>query len=160
MTAFKTCRSCISKGNCEIQDRMRVALKGLHISSLLHRCGSHAPPYRKGQAIWAYVMDAPYDADGPDPVRRWFPGHFSSVARNNTRAIVRIAPDVLDREGEEDFIPMGKGFCKVIWASIEPRDAPDIGYCPKCDALEGMECEGDTWSDSFICHRPFMEPPA
>ncbi len=164
MTVLFTCRSCMHKGACEIQTRVLVAVKGLGVSSLKHRCAKHEPPYRAGQAVWAFVMDAPwsvYEESYGEPVRAWFPGHFISVSsKGNSRALVVIEagaePREQPRRGDDvDFQPVHqKGICKVTWSRIETREAPDAALCPKCGELEilGMrECANPSISSIGAC---------
>jgi hypothetical protein len=128
---------------------MRAAVRGLGVCSLLHRCALHEVHYRPGQAVWAFVMDAPYNEyeEGPsEPCRAWFPSHFIAVARNNTRGLVVIAEGAEPREQpagyyELSFRPVGKGVCKVAWSRIEPRDAPDVEACSRCGNLSTMVCD-------------------
>lgn len=150
MTILKKCRSCRLDGDCEAQDKVRDAVQGLGIYSLLHRCATHEARYRPGQAVWAFVMDAPYSeyGDGPgEPCRAWFPGHFIAVARNNTRGLVMIAEGAEPREQPDEaydelsFSPGKNGVCKVAWKRIEPRDAPDVDACSRCGNLNTMPCD-------------------
>lgn len=157
---LKKCRSCRVDGDCEIQGNVRAAVRGFGVYSLLHRCTKHEPRYHPGQAVWAFVMDAPYSEyeEGPgEPVRAWFPGHFISVARVNTRGLVTISEGAEPREqpaapcDELSFHPLGKnGVCKVAWSRIEPRDAPDVDACSRCGNLSTMVCD---WGAAYKCPR-------
>ena len=159
MTVLYTCRSCTHKGACEIQAEVLAAVKGLGISSLKHRCTKHEPPYRVGQAVWAFVQDAPwsvYEECNGEPIRAWFPGHFIGVSsKGNSRALVVIEtgaePREQPRRGDDiDFSPVHKkGICKLIWTRIESREAPDTPLCPKCGELKALVLAGECF-DSAI----------
>ncbi len=161
MTVLYTCRSCAHKGACEIQAKVLAAVKGLGVSSLKHRCAKHEPPYRVGQAVWAFVIDAPwseYEESGEEPIRAWFPGHFIGVSsRGNSRALVAIAAGAEPREqprhgwGDDvEFYPVHKkGICKIIWTRIENREAPDTPLCPKCGELKALVLAGECFDSAF-----------
>ena len=128
---------------------MRAAVEGLGVYSLLHRCAKHESRYRAGQAVWAFVMDAPHSEyeDGPgEPCRAWFPGHFIAVAWKNTSGLVVIEEGAEPRElpaeayDELSFIPVKNGVCKVAWRGIKAREAPDVEACSLCGDLSNMPC--------------------
>lgn len=147
VTTLKTCRPCVRRGDCAIKRDLLATLRGTRIVGLVtHSCGERAIPYSVGQAVWAEVNDVPHEDDDCGsrygPTRAWFPAHFLEVARINTRAVVVIAKDVRDRTGDCEFTPIGGkrgagvyAVCKVLWARIEPRDAPTEALCAHCGVL-------------------------
>lgn len=155
MTVFMTCRSCAKRGQCEIQDGLRAAIKGHWVTSLRHTCREHRLSYHKGQAVWAYVQSEPRQYDkfgdeihGPSDVpKAWFPGHFIEVSsRSNTRGLVFIETGAGARGDTLEFLPIHDteegAVCKLVWDRIEARDAPPVTSCPHCGQLAGMKCEG------------------
>lgn len=159
MAILKTCRSCSQKGECGIQDRIQQAVKGLSVITISHRCASHRAPYYIGQAVWAFVLEAPYDRYAHDdyyshegPRRAWFPGHFLGVStKSNTRALVVIKSGAKPREElDTEFDPGNKkGICKVIWGRIEGRDGADEPLCPECRDIASIVAEGE-------CHGNYI----
>ena len=49
MTVYRRCVRCTKRDGCEIKARLSEAIRGLGITSVLHKCDEFEPPFAAGQ---------------------------------------------------------------------------------------------------------------
>lgn len=122
MTVYRKCRPCKHRDNCEIKQRLAMAIKGFGVRTISHRCQSFEPALTPGKNIWVAVQAYPHNHEdayyGGTPPVATFPGHFVRYSKTFGRAIVYIKPGTPSECDEYTFEPAnGKsGFCKVSYA--------------------------------------------
>ena len=149
MAYFRKCRTCKhNTGDCQIKEGLRQSIKGLGITSLLHRCSEFEPIYKFGDTISVKTCDSmgpQYDECG-GPAFEAYAGWFIQESAKR-KAIVYIRPgteaqNVVSRKAEAFSPRDGRGFCSIPYSDIHKLQA-DIGSPPVCSkCLSPFEPEG------------------
>ena len=154
MAYFRKCRTCARNPDCEIKDRLRDAIKGLGITSLLHRCDSFEPRYAVGQQVTISTWVEGADEYGePAAAAATFPGWFVSLAADG-KGLVYVRPETPSLEdGRDKFDPRHDGFCKIPLSRIQSRPQDDPSpVCAKCSMVPNGECR-NVDPDAYWEHR-------
>jgi len=148
MTVFRKCRVCTKKDGCEHKKVICKTIKGLGITSILHKCDHYDPPYSTGDPVLATTLVS-YDVGGgyEEPERATFPAHF--MTQRGTKAHVYIKPGVSDTSGLYEFDPKNNGFCNLPFERVKAHpDGDPIEVCDHCHEPKGIT------SDSYFgCHH-------
>lgn len=149
MAYLYPCKNCIfEKVDCDKRTAMRVAFKGLGVTSAKFKCDNRTPLFSSGQRIsfvWT-VYDDCHEEDGAfDPDQTVFYGTVYGEAKSGLRFIVRV-----DQESEfYDYKPSeifrNGGFAvKVKPSDMCVTDEPPQPMCETCMKYEG---------EQGLCHR-------
>ena len=144
MAYFRKCRTCARNPDCEIKDRLRDAIKGLGITSLLHKCDSFEPKYKAGDQVLVRTCTG-YEGDPTDDYGNMiygsFPGWFVSWT-DKGKCLAYVTPGTPSIEdGREKFEPRNDGWCSVPMSRIESRPQDDPSpVCPKCGMVPNGDC--------------------
>lgn len=137
MTVYRKCRTCTKNGDCLEKEALRKAIKGLHITSVLHNCPNYSAPFQPGEPILYGITE--YDGDGyGEGYEVEYPGHF--IGHVGARAMIYVRPGVEDI-GEDGFhfAPRANGFCKVSFDRLSPNPNDDpVKICSVCQEPEGV----------------------
>ena len=140
MAYFRKCRTCRHNDGCEIKDRLRDAIKGLGITSLLHRCAEYAPAHDFGAPVTVQTWVEGADEFGePIPRAATFCGWFVDLS-SDRKALVYVKPNSPSIEdGRVTFEPKSyEGFCKVPLSRVQSRPHDDsCPVCAKCRMVPG-----------------------
>jgi hypothetical protein len=122
-----------------------VAIAGLGITSVKHRCRDYQAAFWPGDAVKVQTL-AWFVRDDDPPVRAWFPGQFIQLSGTKALVVVRAGAVSID-DGETVFEPNGSGYLKVPLSRVAHRDADavDVEACRWCSAIlsVGDKCGRD-----------------
>lgn len=146
MTIFRKCHPCALREGCEIKAKLADAIKGLGVSSLMHRCKSFQPEFTSGDNVMVRTFNGEHDPYGSgDGMSDFveFPAHFVQYSDDLSRAIVFIAPGTKSECEEYEFQPTnGKdGFCRVSYTPIRqnPVSSTAKGIIARREGKTAME---------------------
>ena len=150
MTVYRRCVRCTKREGCEIKARLSEALRGLGITSVLHKCDEFEPPFAPGQPIIARMtVDGEPDPYGErdEPLNADYAGWFVQETQADRKALIYIRPGQLPLTGNKDqaFEAKSHGFCKVAWWRVMPDIPAGVshGPCPVCARCGQIMGHGD-----------------
>lgn len=124
MTVYRKCRPCKHRGNCEAQKKIGEAIRGLGVSSLMHRCKAFKPFLDRGEHVIARVAACRGEWEyGETAPLAEFEAVFIGFANSMGRAIIYIEPGKKSICGKYEFEPLknDRGFCKVSFGPLSAR---------------------------------------
>lgn len=132
MTVYRKCRTCTKNGgDCPTKEALRQALKGLHVTSVLHNCPDYEPPFKPGDPILMKMSHWEGEGELADEFECEYPGHF--IRHVGPKAFVYVKPGTPDLVGGTPFEARANGFCKVAFYRLSPNpDGSPIEICPTC----------------------------
>jgi hypothetical protein len=126
VTVYRKCRPCKHRGDCEIQKKIGEAIRGLGVSSLMHKCKNFKPFLERGAHVTVRVAACrgEWEYGGTAPLAE-FDAIFIGLANSMGRAIVYIEPGAKSACGKYEFEPLknDRGFCKVSFGPLSARHA-------------------------------------
>ena len=148
MTVYRRCVRCTKRNGCPIKARLSEAIRGLGITSVLHKCDEFEPPFAAGQPIIArMVCMSPDDIYDNKPSNADYPAWFVLETKEDRKALIFIQPGQLPLIGDKDYAFEAKndGFCKVAWwrLSADERSGVSREPCPICGTCGRLLGQGD-----------------
>lgn len=137
MTVYRKCRLCLKRDGCSIKADIGSAIRGLGITSLLHRCDSYEAPFKPGDPVLVTTLvdcnGADWDENGPPTAV--FPGHF--LAQFGQKAHVFIEPNIEDVDGNHfEFVPRSNGYCTLSYLRVKANpNGAALEICERCKDL-------------------------
>lgn len=133
MTAYRTCRNCISaKVDCSRRSEIAGAIKGVGLTALAFRCTLRRPLYRAGQRVqvtWRYYPpDWEYEEGGS--LETWPATVVSETSKGFLIAVDDVPSD--NDLPARDYIKSDSLFCNVVAGKLAPIDGPDRAVCAYC----------------------------
>ena len=160
MTFFRTCQGCVSEGSpCEARDALRLALRGLCVTSVKWKCAVRRPRFEIGSPVWATTIEDPLNprSENGGAVLDLFPAVVVRVLGG--KALVFIKPGAVGQSDNSFFVPTGIGFCKLPLSRLSPRDGERVMVCQRCELpaseghLGGYSCAYEATQQPFALPR-------
>lgn len=148
MTVYRRCMRCTKRNGCEIKARLAEAIRGLGITSVLHKCEEFEPPFAAGQTIIArMVVMSPGDIYDEETSNADYPAWFVRETKEDRKALIYIRPGQLPLTGDNDYAFQAKadGFCKVAWWRLSADERVGVSHepCPLCGLCDQVMGKGD-----------------
>lgn len=170
MTYYHSCKGCsFSPVECDEREKIRSAIKGLHITSLKFKCANRLPFFLPGDRVslkWRIFEEGDYDSYGEAAVDETTAYFYATVLSefSGTRYIVRIDSGPCysiegnwDRvDAESVFTRASKLIVKAKTRDMSHTDQPRIAVCQICGALQGEKtrCHGQGKPGSWDAYWP------
>lgn len=146
MTVYRRCTRCAKRDGCPIKERLAKAIRGLGITSVLHKCDEFEPPFEAGQPIIArMVVLSPGDIYDEVTGNADYPAWFVAETAER-KPLIFIQPGQVPLTGDRDyaFDARAGGFCKVAWWRLSADERGGSREpCPICGTCGQIMGEGD-----------------
>lgn len=149
---YNTCTNCaVDAAACEVRQKIRSAIAGLHVQSITFTCAARKPMFHPGQRVsfkWSLWDSDDYGNASELPLI--FTG--TVVREVKTKFVVQVDND-MDKSGEEigasDVFKKNDALLiKVRPADMVAVDEPDRRVCQTCywvQGVSGPRCYADEW---------------
>ena len=154
MTYYATCRHCQKSDGCPIKAEIADKIRGIGITTFKHRCAERVPLFKRHDPIVARLQS--FGDEFGNSYAGDFPGWFVGLYKE-TKPLIYIPVGTRDSTSNVEFEQAnGKGFCRVAWSRLLPRETSDASpLCDKCDGING-QCRDMIAEGQARCDCPHL----